>query len=73
MILVGAMIIHRSSILSVAAGTPADVDAALNFSRLNGVKCMVERVPLSAADKSLNSISSAKFRSVLVPDLGAPN
>ena len=72
-ITLAGMIAHRASILTVAAGTPADIDAVINFSRLHGVKAIIERVPLSGAQKALTSISSAQFRSVLVPELEAPN
>ncbi len=50
-------------------GTTADTEEAMNFAQLNGVKPIVERMPLTAANEALSKIAAGQpgFRIVLDP------
>lgn len=64
------MIAKGLSIVAWPSGSFTDCEAAVEFAKMNDVKCMVEKFPLKRANEALEHMSSGKvrFRSVLVPE-----
>jgi D-arabinose 1-dehydrogenase-like Zn-dependent alcohol dehydrogenase len=49
------------------SGYALDSEETIAFTRLHGIKCMIEKFPLRDAAKALEHISDVRFRSVLIP------
>lgn len=67
--LVANLITRRQSITGWTTGRAADADDTLNFSKLQNIKCMVEKFPLEKAQEAFAHYQHANFRAVLVPGL----
>ena len=63
-----AMIGKRSSIRGWPSGTAKDSAACVEFAKSRGVRCMVQTFPLDKAQEAYDHRSSARFRSVIVPN-----
>ena len=61
------MIMKGISIHGWPAGHALDSEEAIAFAQLHGVKCMIEKFPLSKAQEALDHMMSGKvrFRAVL--------
>ena len=64
-----AMISACSSVHGWASGHALDSEDTIAFARNNGVKCMIEKFPLTDVNKAFQHMVSgkARFRAVLVP------
>ncbi|KZS88886.1 GroES-like protein [Sistotremastrum niveocremeum HHB9708] len=65
------IISKRIRVLGWPNGTAEDGEDTADFSKLQNIKCMVERYPLDDVEKAyeLMSTNKAKFRAVIVPGL----
>ncbi|CAI0652012.1 unnamed protein product [Colletotrichum noveboracense] len=59
-----------ASVLSWPSGNITDAEETLEFSKVHGVKCLVERFPLEKVNEAMGHMltGSVRFRSVLVVD-----
>ena len=67
--IVASLISRHQSIIGWPCGSTSDVNDTLAFSKLQGIKCMIERFPLEKAQEAYLHKQKAKFRAVLVPGL----
>lgn len=63
-----SMIQKRTSIRGWPSGTAKDSAACVEFAKSRGVRCMVQTFPLDQAQKAYDFRTSARFRSVIVPN-----
>lgn len=66
------MIMKRLSVKGWPSGTAQDSEECIEFAHAAGIKCLVERYPLSQANEAFDSMMTgkARFRSVL--DMSLP-
>ena len=66
---VGQLVSNAQSVGGHLTGSTADTEEAMNFAQLNGIKPIVERMPLTAANEALSKIAAGQpgFRIVLDP------
>ena len=62
-----ALVMKGASVQGWPSGHALDSEEAIAFSKAHGVKCMIEKFPLSDAQKAFDQMTSGKvrFRSVL--------
>jgi D-arabinose 1-dehydrogenase-like Zn-dependent alcohol dehydrogenase len=63
-----ALVVKGASVHGWPAGNALDCEEAIRFSQTHGVKCMIEKFPLSDVQKAVDSLVAGKprFRNVLV-------
>ena len=59
------LITGRQSIVGSAYGSPQEVEDCIQFSKLQGVKCMIETFPLNKLPEAYARRESARFRCVV--------
>ncbi|EPS95248.1 hypothetical protein FOMPIDRAFT_1025862 [Fomitopsis schrenkii] len=64
---IAALISKRIAVRGWPYGTGTDCEHTVQFARTNDVKVLVERFPLDRAQEALDRMSSARFRTVIVP------
>lgn len=57
----------RLSIIGFLCGAVQECEETINFSKLHGIRSLVEKLPLDKAAEAYERLASARFRSVIVP------
>jgi len=57
----------RLSLTGWPVGRPIDMEECIEFSKQNGVNCMVEKFPLDKAQEAYDHRASGKLRAVIIP------
>ncbi|KAH9950820.1 GroES-like protein [Amylocystis lapponica] len=64
---IGMLIGKRLSLRGWPSGTAADSEACIRFSKVHGIKALVQTFPLAQANEAYDARASARFRAVIVP------
>ncbi|THG94804.1 hypothetical protein EW026_g6732 [Hermanssonia centrifuga] len=62
-----SLINRRTSIRGWPSGTAVDSGETITFSKIHGVKCLVEKFPLDKAQEAYDHRAKARFRAVITP------
>ncbi|KAK3355515.1 chaperonin 10-like protein [Neurospora tetraspora] len=62
------LVLKQLTVHGWPSGTPLDAEEAIQFAKLHGIKCFVEKFPLEEADKAFELMKAGKpkYRNVLV-------
>ncbi|KAL4252211.1 hypothetical protein ABKN59_005546 [Abortiporus biennis] len=63
----GALISKRTSICGWPSGSAKDSEETVEFAKLAGIHCMIEKFPLEKAQEAYDHRSKARFRAVITP------
>lgn len=67
---VAPLVMKGLSVTGHLTGSARDTEEAMEFALLNGVRPVIERMPLDAANDAVSRISSGKARFRIVLDPG---